>query len=67
MTLKINIRASPDDKQKRSLAAELMLHIACKKCFYGRLKEIPQDPNTVVTIIFNHMQNNDAVSASSKE
>jgi hypothetical protein len=47
----IKIRASTDDGQKGSLAAELMLHIACKKCFYSGLKEIAHNPNTVVSVV----------------
>jgi hypothetical protein len=34
---KMKIRAPTDDEQKMSLATELMLHTARKKCFYNRL------------------------------
>jgi hypothetical protein len=53
----INIRASTDDKQKISLTAKLMIHIACMKCSYSRLKGIPQDPNTVIPTVFSLSQN----------
>jgi hypothetical protein len=49
----MKIRAAAEDEQKRSHTPELMLHTACKKCFYSKLKEILQDPNTVVAIAYS--------------
>jgi hypothetical protein len=57
MPVKIKTRDSTEDKRKRSLAADLMLYLACKKYFYNRLNEILQNLNIFVTINFHDMQN----------